>query len=568
MRILFILFLFGSQTLVAQVFPKTDYPAGYFRNPLNIPILLSGNFGELRTNHYHMGLDIKTQARQNLPVYAAAEGYISRIKIEPGGFGRAIYINHPNGFTTLYAHLNNFNPVLESWVKQQQYQQESWAIYLELTPGQFPVKKGDFLAYSGSTGGSQAPHLHFEIRQTSTDVNLNPFLFGLPVTDNLRPRIVRLAVYDRTKGTYEQTPVHIPVKASSASFFITTPALIRVASPKVSFAIGAYDMHSGAANHIGIYEADLYMDEEPVTGFRMNNISYNDTRCVNAHIDYKTKALGGASLQQLFDLPGYVNSIYKGVKTDGVLDLSDGAVHSIRVEVKDAVGNSCELNYKVQYTGATVPAIPIAGKQFYPQMIDGFESPECEFYMGERCLYDSVHIRYSKSAAVLPQSVSSVHTIGERYIPLQESFLIRIQPTRVLTVAERSRTVMQWSLGARKAIQQVEWQENWATARFRDFGNYQLVVDTEPPAVVSIGFSDGANLQKASHIAFTIKDNLDVFKNVRTELDGKWLRFTNDKGRTFIYYFDERCPAGEHTLKISAEDEAGNTTMKTFTFTR
>lgn len=568
MRILVIAFLLNSATATAQLFSTPGYPKGYFRNPLNIPIFLSGNFGELRSNHFHMGLDIKTQARENLPVYAAADGYIARIKIEPGGFGRAIYINHPNGFTTLYAHLNVFNPALESWVKQQQYQQESWAVLIELPPGQFPVKKGDYLANSGNTGGSQAPHLHFEIRQTINDVNLNPFLFGLPIPDNVRPRIVRLAVYDRTKSTYEQSPRFIPVKAAGAASFITTPALVKVSSPKISFAINGYDMINGAANHVGIFESVLYMDEQAVAGFRMDNISYNDTRYLNAHIDYKTRTLASAWLQHLSELPGFIHSIYKKGTGDGVLDVSDGQVHIIKVEVKDAAGNTSALTYKVQYTGTPTPEAAVAGKEFYPLMIDGFESPDCEFYIGERCLYDSVHIKYTQSAATSPLAVSAIHSIGERYIPLQEAFLIRIQPGRVLTTAEKSRTVMQWFSGSHKTVQKVDWQENWATARFRDFGSYQLLVDTEPPVIVPVGFTDGANLQKASRIVFTIKDNLEVFTKVRAELDGKWLRFTNDKGRMFIYYFDERCPPGGHTLTISAEDEAGNAVVKSFTFTR
>src|SRR6478735_5452758 len=158
--------LFQIFSISSFINAQDNYPQGYFRNPLNIPIQLAANFGELRTDHFHMGLDIRTQSRENLPVYATADGYISRIKIEPYGFGRAIYINHPNGYTTLYAHLNEFYPALEQYVKLQQYKQESWSVYLELPPGFFPVKKGDVIANSGNTGGSQGPHLHFEIRNT------------------------------------------------------------------------------------------------------------------------------------------------------------------------------------------------------------------------------------------------------------------------------------------------------------------------------------------------------------------------------------------------------------------
>ena len=186
----------------SQIISTDPYPQGYFRNPLSIPMSLSGNFGELRPNHYHMGLDLKTNKVQNLSVFAAADGYISRIKIEPGGFGRAIYINHPNGYTSLYAHLNNFFPALEQYVKQKQYSAQSWNIYLEIPPDLFPVKKGNFIAYSGTTGGSQAPHVHFEIRKTDVDVNLNPLLFGFPIPDKTSPTLPRLAIYDRSKSLY------------------------------------------------------------------------------------------------------------------------------------------------------------------------------------------------------------------------------------------------------------------------------------------------------------------------------------------------------------------------------
>lgn len=572
MRILVIVFLVCSEMLTAQVFPPAVYPKGYFRNPLMIPIDLSGNFGELRPNHYHMGLDLKTRAAENQPVHAAADGYVARIKIEPAGFGRAIYINHPNGYTTLYAHLNDFNPKLEAWVKEQQYKQQSWRVFLEPPANLFPVKKGDFIAYSGNTGGSQAPHLHFEIRRTSDDVNLNPLLFGLPLTDNVPPRILRMGIYDRTKSIYEQAPRIFPVKLTSGTQYIATPELITVGSPSISFAIGAFDTHTGSTNLNGIFESILYVDEQPVVGFQLDNISYNDTRYLNAHIDYRTKAGGGPWLQQLFDLPGYINSIYKNVKSQGgVIDISDGAIHTIKIEVKDTYLNASTLSCRVQYKpGATsvATASSTSNPVFYPLMLDGFEREDCEFFIGERCLYDSVHIRYSKSAAANAKAVSALHSIGASYIPLQEPYLIRIQPTQTLTPAQQSRTIMQWFAGSKKAVQKVEWQSNWASARFRDFGSYQLLVDEEPPSIVPVGFTDGADLSKASRIAFTIKDNYDQFKNVKPMLDGKWLRFTNDKGRTFIYRFDELCPPGKHELTIYAEDEAGNSTSKTFTFTR
>ncbi|HEY0678019.1 MAG TPA: M23 family metallopeptidase [Chitinophagaceae bacterium] len=552
----------------SQIFETPSYPKGYFRNPLSIPISLSGNFGELRSNHYHMGLDLRTNRVENLPVYAAAEGFISRIKIEPGGFGRAIYIDHPNGYTTLYAHLNNFFPALERYIKQKQYELESWNVQLDLPPGQFPVKKGDFLAYSGNSGGSQAPHLHFEIRRTGDDVNVNPLLFGLPLADNTSPNILRLAVYDRTKSLYEQSPRIVPVKKTGNNF-TTSPSTIIVSTPKVSFSIGAFDTHSGSTNANGIFESILQLDGQPVVGFRMDNISYNDTRYLNAHIDYRTRSAGGPYLQHLSELPGYIPTIYKQVSGDGVVDLSDGEPHALNVIVRDAYGNASTLTTNIRYDGSPVkqPA-DAGGKLFYPLMLDAYEAENAEFFIGETSLYDSVHIRHIVSAPTAAGAVSESHTIGATYIPLQSPVTVRLRPFRSLSPEEKERVVMLRVSGTRKEVQKVEWNNDWASARFREFGVYQLVFDDEPPVIVPVGITDGANLSKATRIAFTIKDNNTSFKNFRAELDGQWLRFTNDKGRTFIYTFDEKCPAGDHELKVRVSDEAGNVTERVYRFRR
>jgi Peptidase family M23 len=641
-----------------QLFAPADYPRNYFRDPLAIPMSLAANFGELRPNHYHMGLDIRTQHRENLPVYAAADGYVARVSIEPSGFGQAVYINHPNGYTTVYGHLNRFFPALAAYIHKEQYRRRSWQVYLELPPSLFPVHKGDVIAYSGNTGGSQGPHLHFEIRRTAGDVNLNPLLFGLPVPDNTAPTIQRLAWYDRSKSVYEQLPHLLPVLAqknntSGAAKFTIGPSLLGVPVTHISFALGAFDTQSGSANPNGIFEADLFMDERLVIGFQMDKISYDNTRNINAHIDYKTRNTGGPFLQHLSFLSGYplpsIYAVLNGVSgrpadpaalvamgshpPDGVLDIGDGRPHAVCIEVRDTYGNTARLSFLLQYKPAPASADVSGGspaeygaspasttatsaspaarngfvdtasvtyaKRFYPGMVDGLETPGCAFYLGEKSLYDSATIAtivagYPGSGrkpikassartdfgASLPGGVSPTYAIGEPWIPLLEPVLVRMQYPRVLptdlpagglaasVAGNVDHIVMVCFTGADKDVQRPEWHEGWASARFRSFGDFQLVEDRTPPVITPLQFLEGANLASAARIAFSVKDDLGALRDFTAELDGAWLCFTNDKAKAFIYTFDEHCPPGMHTLKVTATDVAGNKTVKEYHFTR
>ncbi len=590
-----------SGAAVAQLFPATNYPHDYFRNPLDVPIKLAANFGELRPNHYHMGLDIRTMQRENLPVHAAADGYVSRVEIEPAGFGQAIYIRHPNGYTTVYGHLNQFFPALAAYISEQQYKQQSWQVDLELPAGLFPVKKGDLIAYSGNTGGSQGPHLHFEIRRTAGDVNQNPLLFGLPVPDNTPPSIVRLAWYDRAEDSYEGKahllPVHkIGVPGHTAAGdalarYALTPDLLTVSAKRITFALSAFDTQSGSSNPNGIFQAVLYEDEQPVIGFQLNNISYDNTRNINAHIDYALRAMGGPFVQRLFLMPGYpAPTIYAspaGQPTTGVLDLGDGKVHRLRVEVKDTYGNTSLLEYQVKYdpslsAAAGAPVTP-PGKLFYPGMVDGIDTTGCSFFLGEKSLYDSVWLSATQvglpgSGHSLSGGVSATYAIGAPWVPLLEPVLVRLsllhdnRPNDALAVsgptAINDHIVMVCTNGSQRDVQRVEWHDGWASARFRGFGNFQLVEDTIAPVITPLQPMEGAHLGLAPRIAFSVKDNLSGIRHFRAELDGAWLCFTNDKNLAYIYKFDSHCLPGRHTLTVTAEDVAGNKVFREYHFTR
>ena len=567
---LFFCFLNLFYALSAQTFPVKNYPKGYFIYPVQAKIALAANFGELRPNHYHMGFDCKTDQKQNVHVVAAADGYVAHVRIEPSGFGRAIYINHPNGLTTLYGHLNDFFPELEKYVKEQQYKLKSWQVFLEIPPNLFPVKKGQFIAFSGNTGGSQGPHTHFEIRNTKNDKVLNPSLFGFPIPDNVSPTLIRLAVYDRCISTYSQTPKIYPLRMLNGKY-IPSSSIIITNTDKVSFAISAVDRYTGSANPNGIYEAILYNDGRPLVGFQLDNISYDETRYLNAHIDHKLKTGGGPYVEHLSRLPGYPEGVYKDFESDGVINLEDDSTHQIKVEVKDAYGNLSVLRFAVKRGSVNENKYKqnfTSEQKFTPGFINIFERDDIQVILGEKELYDSINFMYSKKASSTPQSVSALHTVHTPLVPVHGYYTVRLKPDRSLQNIDADKIIMQRTWGSKMDVVKPEKEGEWFNAKFREFGNFQLLVDETPPVIAAIGIHENANLSRSSQIIFTVTDNMKEIKNFRAELDGKWLRFTNDKGRSFIYKFDEMCPHGNHELKVSVDDEAGNQTTKIFHFTR
>lgn len=543
---------------------------GFFQWPLTSKPGLAANFGELRPNHFHMGLDCRTDQQQNIPVLAAADGYVARVKIEPYGFGRCIYINHPSGHTTVYAHLNDFIPELEKYVTAEQYRLKSWAVFIDIPPHLFPVKKGQQIAFSGNTGGSQGPHLHFEIRDTKSDKVLNPSQFDFPIPDDVAPDIYKLAVYDRSISTYEQTPQLYPLKKVNG-VYIPATLLLSINTGKVSFGIISSDRSTGSANKNGIFEARLFDNDNEVISFRMDSISYDETRYLNAHIDYRLRNNRGPYVQHLSRLPGYTNGIYQPVSGDGVIRLVDSSEHWFRIEVLDAGGNKSVLSFGIKrntnQAKITNPPSPYHQKNFYPGMINVFENDKISFYLPEKCLYDSFRFQYQEMATVSGYPVYRIHNNS---VPLQVAFPIKIKAT--IPESLKNKVVISRTWNGKSDFQKAAsigfFGESWYLARFREFGYFQVMVDTIPPVINAVGFKEGMNCSRQKRLVFTVSDNTEELKKFTATLDGKWIRFSNDKGRSFVYPFDEQCTPGTHELILSVEDQVGNRTEKIYHFTR
>ena len=546
----------------------TQYPKYYFRNPVGLPMEIQANFGELRSDHWHMGLDIRTNQKENQSIFAAAEGYIASIGIRPQSFGRFIIINHPNGLSTLYAHLNDFYPELEKYVTDQQYEKESWAIELDFTKDQFRVSKGQFIAFSGNTGGSQGPHLHFEIFITKTGERLNPLLLGFPMQDVTPPTITRLALYDRTRSVYDQVPVFFPVKNTDSGYIISKNAVIKTGLTKISFAIQAHDKMRGKGSEDGIYSAQLSFDDEPQVKFVLDSISYDESLYINSQIDFKYRSNGGSWLQHLSRMPGDHGNVYKELAGTGVIDLSDTNEHNIRIEVRDAYNNSAELNFIIRHDDS-LPAKDISRQnpQFIPNQKNGLTNELFKIEFPEFSFYDSLHTLYARNnTSTSSYAVSAVHQVNDATIPIHQQATVWIKPDKTIPGDWRNKILIQRSSKG-NTIRKASWDGEWLTAKFSDLGSFQAWVDIIPPQINELGKGDTVNLSPASRIVFTPTDNFGI-KSFRAELDSQWIRFTNDKSRNWIYTFDERCPFGIHHLKVTVEDLVGNTTTKEWWFKR
>lgn len=563
MRISLTLLIFFSFT---QVFSQSKpYPKGYFRYPLAIAPKLNANFGEMRPNHFHMGLDLFTERRENMPIYAAADGYVARVKIEPGGFGRAIYLNHPNGFSTLYAHMNDFMPELEKYVKAKQYEKESWMQELDIPAGKFPVKKGDFIGYSGNTGGSQGPHVHFEIRETASQNCLNPLLFGFSIADNVPPDLTRLAIYDRNQSTYEQNPAVYSLVKKGAVY--QTSGTIKVNTDKIVLALQATDRMTGVPNPNGIFSVALFEGNRQLGGFVIDNVGYDETRYLNAHIDYRTKLSGGSYLQYIFPLDGDKLTIYRNKPPERFISLKDTAVHNFRLEVRDPYGNLSEARFALQRSSRINPPKPKSGQLMLPDQINIYETEQIQVVIQEKGIYDSIYFSHSVRAKTASIGFSAIHDVETYQVPVHGMFTVRLKSDSAIPYPLRDRMLIRKITKADTDVRKANWELGWYTAAFREFGSFQLIADDIQPQIGVSGVTDGANASKATRIVVTATDNNEAIRNFRAELDGKWLMFSQ-RGRTFTYKFDEHCLPGNHILKLSVEDEAGNATLKTIRFTR
>ena len=547
-----------------QIFSTNKYPLVDFRQPLDIvPPALAGSFGELRGNHFHSGIDFRTNQREGYPVYAIADGYVSRMRVQNSGFGQAIYLNHPNGYTSVYGHISRFAPQIAQAVKTLQYQKKTFELDEFPAADLFPVHKGDLIAYTGNRGSSGGPHLHFEIRDTKTENTINPQLFGIQIPDDVPPVIYSLYVYKLNKKPFNEfTPKqYFQVAGGGGQYHISSTIAV---NGEVGFGITATDRHNGASGLNGVYSIELEVDGKKVYTSSLERFAFENSKAINSHIDYPAFLSSKRSIQKSYVDPGNPLQIYSGLVNNGRIELTDQQVHILKYTITDAKGNKSILPFSVKADGNTMITTPDqpGGTPFSYNRENEFSAEGVKVVVPKGTLYNDFNFVYKMRPKPAQGAYSAVHQIHNNYTPLHVGFELWIKPDASLgSLADKAVIV---STGG--ASQGGTYDNGFIKASPRNFGSFYIAIDTTAPTVTPLNITNGKRMTGIAKMSFKIRDNLSGIKSFNGYIDGKWVLMEFDtKTATLWHTFDERTGTGEHQLKIVVEDMKGN--VKTYLIT-
>lgn len=543
---------------------QTTVPQNYFQNPMEIPLILSGTFAELRSNHFHGGLDIKTQQREGIPIVAAAQGYISRINVSPYGYGKALYIQHPNGYTTVYAHLRNFSPEIEKYIKKIQYKRESYRVEVYPKPHELPVEKGMRIAYSGNTGGSGGPHLHFEIRD-SQQRPMNPLLFGYEIRDNRKPIIQSFHVFPQNNqshvnGSARTQQLNITLQ-SDGNYSIRPIEALGL----LGFGISTVDQQDDAYNRNGVYRIEADLNDQRVFQANFERFSFGESRHLNQLIDYEHYMRNRDRIQKLFVEKSNPLSIYSNTQNSGYIHVKEGDTLTYLVTVRDFAGNYRQV--EVPIIGRAASQIQLKEEVVTPYLARAdknsiFEGNGIDVYIPANSLYKDTYldIEFQDERVDLHEEVVPLHTnmrIGfdvSHYLPSDQEhlYVARLTPngSRIYTSTQRL--------------------ENRLVASTRSFGTYVLAHDQNPPQVTPVNFRDQQWISNNKDLRVKITDEETGIKSYRATINGKFILMEYEyKDNLLTYDFaDGIISETENNFELTVTDNVGNTTTFRATFFR
>lgn len=551
------LMLCFNSTLFAQVFP-----IDYFISPMDTPLYLSAPFGSLRENHFHSGMDIRTYEKTGLPVYAIADGYISRIKYSSVGYGKALYIDHPNGYTSVYGHLENANGEIAQYIKRYQYEIKQFEF--DHFPGRnkLHVKKGDIIGWSGNSGTSTGPHLHFEIRDTRTEEPINPQLFGIKAIDNVPPLIRKILFYqlqtNRPELTLTKTINENNTFKTDSGYWLKDTIILPYAYAGIG--IEAIDYLVENKKEYSIYGIEMKFNHKPHFRFRLDRFPFDETRCVNVHIDYPLYKTEGIRYHKLFVDDGNIISLYPYLKNKGKLNLKKNVLQTVAITVADIAGFTYTLffnlkaeprNENISSTSVTYAAI------LYPKRNNVFQQENVKVEVTPKALYDTLYFNYNR----LPKSkamLSEQHQIHDELTPLHKSMSISIKPDSIGTINKSKLLIAYLNKNGHIRSAGGNESEGWVSTKTSQFGTYFVAVDTVSPTVSVMNVQNGV-INDTLSLKVKVEDNLSGICCFKGMINGNWVLFEYDaKNDVLEYFFDENTPKTKLDLELSVWDKKEN----------
>lgn len=524
--------------------PAQELPHGYFRTPMDGDIALSATFAEFRMNHFHAGIDLRTGGATGKAVFAVADGYVSCVRVSPWGGGKMLYINHPNGYQSVYMHLESFEGDIGKRVLAEQYEQRSYSIVKEFPEGLIRVKKGQLVARSGNSGSSGGPHLHFELRRNGRTIN--PLLFGLPYRDSIKPTIRGIRIY--------------PI--GEQPFAVGKENTFSVSGP---FHIGVYatDAAEGSTAKNGVDRVEVYLDGTLFFKYTTEGFPLEEgSRKVNALVDYPHFAATRQPYLLTRALPGAEGEWVPVRQGDGVFRLKPGSTHHIGIKVFDIKGNCTEQVMTVKM-GSTPPPCPAKPEGEAVKFTEPFEyqSPTFHFQLPAHTLYANDRLRCASE----PGTLGPVVTVEPQANPLPPD---QRYPLAIRGYSESDKLLVVRCNGTKLNAYKTSRKDNWYTASVRDFGRFTLALDTVPPTVKPLNFSEGKPL-KTNTLRIKIGDDLAGIETYHCYLNGQWILAEYDgKSASLTIATGGKLVAGRNTLRIAVTDGAGNTTDLTYSLNK
>lgn len=519
------------------------------RAPIDIPLYLAGNFGELRRNHFHSGIDFKTQGKTGFPVHAADDGYVSRASVSPWGFGRAVYVTHPStGLTTVYGHLEAFSPTIDKKVRSHQYERESFSIDLSFTPDELPVKKGDIIGISGNAGSSGGPHVHFDVRDTETGDALDPLeYFRNRIKDDVKPEVRQIALYPSdggiVDGNIEKGAYRVPGKVTPFK-----------AWGKVMAGIKAYDRMTGTSNIYGVKYMTLLQNNDTIYHRVIDRSAFETTRAVHTLINNHELAAQNAWIM-VSEIPAsHPLDDMVWAKDNGIITIDSAMTYKFTWVLRDEHGNTTRFPFEIQGVRSSISA-PVADGQLMLWNADNLHE-NANFIVGvpENALYDNEFIKFS--SVKNSNYLSDVVTIGSEGVALAKPFEMSISITTD-TLQDKNQYCLVKINGAKRSTVTSRYENGWIDASPSSFGRYAVTMDTVPPKITPI---TKEKWKTTKEIKFKITDNLSGVETWRGEIDGRFALFELDgKTATLSFKLDpERFPGSSHDILLRVTDACGN----------